>query len=73
MGLLVMIFPVSLFAQDRNLTEFPIVPYKNLEVKELNESISTAEKGKEGKRPTINRYWNVLKIKTLVNKTQKML
>ena len=47
MGLLVMISPVSLFAQDRNPTEFPIVSYKNLEVKELNESISAAEKRKE--------------------------
>jgi len=42
-----MIFPLSLFAQDKNPTEFPIVSYKNLEVKELNESISAAEKGKE--------------------------
>lgn len=41
------IFPGCLFAQDKNPNEFPVLSYRNLEVKELNMHITTAEIKKE--------------------------
>lgn len=45
--LLLMVFPFSLLAQEKNPDEFPVISYRNLEVKEFNIQIIKAEKNRE--------------------------
>lgn len=44
---LIVVFLFSLFGKDKRPDEFPVISYRNLEVKELNLQIATAEKKKE--------------------------
>lgn len=44
---IILAFPLSLLAQEKNPNEFPVLSYRNLEVKELNMHITAAEQKKE--------------------------